>query len=306
MSTVKNLQQKISIITPCYNQEAYVAETLQSIFNQNYNNLQYIFVDGASTDNTLEIVNGYKEKIDVLISEPDEGQYPAVNKGMSLAEGEIMAWLNADDMYFPWTFSIVNEIFERFPDVHWITGLPSFINDKGQCIRMLNNPVGSPRDWIANGWFRFHLGGYLMQESMFWRKTLWEKAGGLNETLKLASDFDLWTRFAKQTELVTVSVPLAAFRMLPGRQRSSLQKDVYEREIDEICRKLKKPNTIWNYLASKGFIMRSLCRLVQIRRAPVISYSRNGCWTKRNIINTISKVSLPAMKVEYDINQHAE
>lgn len=293
---------KLSIITPCYNQEDFIAETLQSIFNQNYENLQYIFVDGGSTDNTLSIVNTYREKIDILISEQDEGQYPAINKGMTKAKGEIMAWLNADDIYFPWTFSTVNEIFDRFPEVNWITGLPAFINAKGQCIRMLNNPVGSPRDWIANGWFRFHLAGYLMQEGMFWRKSLWEKVGGLDESLKLASDFQLWTRFAQHTELVTVSVPLAAFRMLPGQQRSSIQRLEYEREVNAVCNKLIKPPFLWRYLVSKGTVMRSLCRLALISRAPVIAYSRSGKWEKRNVLNTISKVSLPAMKVEYDIN----
>ena len=95
---------KISIIVPCYNMEQYIEETLISILNQKYENLELIIVDGLSSDNTLNIISKYEKQISLLISEKDNGQYNAINKGMSFATGDILAWLNADDIYFPWTF----------------------------------------------------------------------------------------------------------------------------------------------------------------------------------------------------------
>ena len=166
----------ISVVTACRNCDNYVENTIHSVIGQQYQNLQYIVVDGASTDSTLEIVNRYRKNIDTIISEPDDGQYHGIQKGMELAHGEIMAWLNADDIYYPWTFSVVQSVFEKYPEVEWLTGVPSYINDAGQCIRVAGNPGSAyPRRYIRNGWFRSSLAGYLQQESMFWRRSLWEK-----------------------------------------------------------------------------------------------------------------------------------
>ena len=92
---------KISIISVCYNMAEYIEQTIQSVLSQTYDNVEYIVIDGGSTDGTIDIIHKYRESISIFVSEPDEGQYDAINKGFKLASGDIVAWLNADDIYFP-------------------------------------------------------------------------------------------------------------------------------------------------------------------------------------------------------------
>ncbi len=194
----------------------YIGQTIQSVVSQNYPNLEYIVIEGDSKDGTTEVINRFADKIAKVVIEPDGGQYHAIQKGMNMATGEVLAWINADDIYCPWTLSVVSEIFSNFPDVDWITGLTTYINEAGQCVSVANTASAYPVKYIRNGWFRSYLGGYLQQESVFWRRSLWEKVGGLDLTLSCAADFKLWTEFARHADLVTVAVPLAAFRFRPG------------------------------------------------------------------------------------------
>ena len=263
--------------------ERYIEDTICSIVNQNYPNLEYIVIDGASTDGTLDIARRYEAAISVLISEPDQGQYYAIQKGMDMAHGEITAWLNADDIYYPWTLSLVAEIFQKFPEVDWIIGLPSHINPQGQCIRISNTVAAYPRYYIRNGWFREDLAGYLQQESMFWRRSLWNKVGGFDFSLKIAADFHLFTEFAKHTALVPVSIPLAAFRRRPGEQRSSLENNFYIEEVYRICGGLDAPPRLWRCLAERSLRLKMLCRLLIWKKCQVVAYSNErGEWELRN------------------------
>jgi len=256
---------KISVVTACYNQENTVQSTILSILDQEYGNLQYIFVDGASTDKTLEIAESHSDKIDVLISEPDDGQYHAIQKGFAAADGEIMAWLNGDDIYHSWTLSVVEEIFRENPDVDWI----------------------------------IHLAGFLQQESMFWRKSLWDKSGGLDLSLDLAADFKLWTQFAKFSDLVAVSVPLAAFRVSPGEQRSSLARGDYEKEVGKVCSSLDSPSYLWDKIARKGVVWRSACRLVFWKKAKTIAFSESrNRWILNFSYRPVSRASWAGLLLE--------
>lgn len=291
--------QRISIITTCYNIENFIGDTLSSVLSQQYPNLQYIVLDGASTDGTLDIVRNYSKNISTIISEPDNGQYFAIQKGFELSNGEIMAWLNADDTYLPWTFSVVSEIFDKFPTVDWIIGLPTFLNRKGQCIKVSDVAASYPRTFIANGWYRGHLMGYLQQESMFWRRSLWEKSGGLDLKLNYAADFKLWTKFAKYAELVAVSVPLSAFRYRPDEQKSSTGITHYESEVSHVCKDLPPPPLIWDKIASQGVRLRSLCRLAAWKKSPVIAYSNTkNTWVLINSRRPVSRASFAGLLVE--------
>lgn len=293
---------KISIVTACYNMAAYVGTTISSIVSQNYPNLEYIVVDGASTDGTTYVIDKHADKIDVFISKPDDGQYHAIQKGLDIGQGEIMAWLNADDIYCPWTLSVVGEIFEQFPDVDWITGLPTFLNDAGQCVRVSNTLSAYPQKYIRNGWFRSYLGGYLQQESMFWRRSLWDKVGGLDLSLKYAADFKLWTEFAEQTDIVSLAVPLAAFRYRPGEQKSSSGRDIYEEEVLRVCQDLKAPPIVWNAIAKHSLRLRCLCRLAIWKKCRVIAYSQEREeWVLRTLRRPLSRASLSGLILESSI-----
>lgn len=289
----------ISVVTSCYNGEKYIEDTIRSVINQQYQNLQYILIDGASTDNTMAIVEKYKNDIDIIISEPDNGQYHGIMKGLQLANGDIMAWLNADDFYYPWTFSLVNRIFQKFPDVHWIIGLPTYSNNFSDCIKVCSTTPSYPRRYIKKGFFKYPLAGYLQQESMFWRKSLWEEAGGLNLNLPYVADYELWTRFAKITELVALTVPLASFRQRPGEQRSNIN-SYYENEADQVAKEIARPPYIWNYLARKGIIWRFICRLMIWEKSRFIGYSPNKKdWIIKNTYRPISKASIQELINEY-------
>jgi glycosyltransferase involved in cell wall biosynthesis len=250
-----------------------VAETIASVTSQKRLGDQYILIDGASTDGTLAIAQRFHKSIDLLVSEPDAGQYHAIAKGFSHATGDIMAWINGDDILMPWTFNVVSDIFARFPDVHWITGAPSMLSEKSHLTRIELKMPAYPRSFIANGWFRPGLGEYLQQESMFWRRSLWDKVGGLDLSLKLAGDFDLWMRFAEHTDLIPANITLGAFRHRPGLQRSSLNKDEYEAEVEALCTTRKPPPAYWRFISSRGRLGKHIARSVISAKQPAIIYN---------------------------------
>ena len=201
----KSALPKISIITPSFNQEKFVGKTIESVVNQNYPALEYIVIDGQSTDNSVNIIKQYEDKIAYWVSEPDKGHGDAINKGFRKSTGEIMAWINSDDMYMPWTLKTVAEIFTTFPQVDWIVGLNSFIRNDGifRCEKFYKNIY----DYLI-GDFQ-----WIQQESVFWRRSLWDKAGGkISEDMKLMVDGELWCRFFKHARLYHVNTVLAGYR----------------------------------------------------------------------------------------------
>ncbi len=292
----------ISVVTAAWNMEDLVGETIRSVLDQKAPGDQYVFIDGASTDRTAEIARSFGDRIDVMISEPDDGQYHAIQKGFEHATGDILAWINADDILMPWTFKVVREVFSRFPQVDWITGSPGFLSDSGQLTRVHTKLPAYPRRFIANGWFQKEHGAYLQQESMFWRRSLWEKTGGLDISYSLAADFDLWTRFAQHADLVPVDVPLAAFRERPGLQRSSSAEDRYQAEVEAICKDKPAPSAIWTWVAGKGLAARSATRLVISAKAPAIAYDRRDrVWKMTTRRRSLSRVSFGSMLDEYQM-----
>lgn len=179
--------------------EKYIEGTILSVISQNYDELEYIIVDGGSTDRSLEIINKYKDRISVIISEPDNGMYDAIAKGFAKATGDIMAYINADDTYFPHTFRLVNEIFTKYKEIDWIGGRPAYINESRILTDIFPQVGAKRRKDIARGYFHQNAYGFLMQESMFWRRNLYVKSGGINTSLRLAGDYDLWRKFAQYT-----------------------------------------------------------------------------------------------------------
>ncbi len=294
----------ISIITACYNAAPYIEATLRSVLDQEYDNLEYIVIDGGSTDGTQEIIERYKHRLACYVSEPDGGQYEAIQKGLNMATGEVMAWINADDIYMPWTLSVVGEIFDKHSQVEWITGLPGFLNKKGQITAVYAALACYPQAHIANGWYdRLH-GGFLQQESMFWRRSLWEKTGGLDLSLRLAADFKLWTQCARHTPLVPVSVPLAAFRKLPGEQRSSLGSDRYDAEVAYVQKTLPRPPILWRGVAKSGVVARSLARWLIRKRGLAILYNdASQSWRIINSRRPIARLSLMDLQQQHALNR---
>jgi hypothetical protein len=296
---------RISVVTACFNAQDHVEATLHSVLQQDYSKLDYVFIDAASKDGTLAIAQRYRGGLSQLVCEPDEGQYHGIQKGLSLATGEVMSWLNGDDVHCPWTLSVVGEVFARFPEVQWLVGTPSYMNEGGQCTRVSGNSGNAyPRDYIRKGWFRPAFAGYLQQESMFWRRSLWQRVGGLDLDLRLAADFDLWRRFAEHAELHSLTVPLSLFRQRPGVQRSSASKADYEGEVDRVCAALPQPPAAWRWLSRQGEAARHLARLAVWKPAPVISYAQSTQqWVLSRSRRPLARTSLADLMLEQQVRR---
>lgn len=207
----------IAIVTPSFNAAGFIDATMRSVLSQDYAGLEYVVVDGGSTDGTVELIRAQADRLTGWISEPDEGMYDAINKGFRRTRGEVMGWLNADDVHLPGTLRTVGAVFARFPQLEWLTThTPVAIDGGGSIIKINHHAAFTSRGFLCGEHF-LHAGWpaecFLQQEGTFWRRSLWDRVGGaVDQSYRLAGDFDLWCRFARETELVSIDVPLGAFR----------------------------------------------------------------------------------------------
>ncbi len=221
----------ISIVTPSLNQRRYLDEAIRSVLDQNYPRLEYVIIDGGSSDGSADLIRGYQAHLTYWCSEPDGGLFDGLNKGFARTTGEVMGWLNSDDKYTPWAFSVVGELFALFPEIEWLSSLFPLVWDReGRAVACVREP-----GWAAGGFLagdnlvgeERHVSRWIQQESTFWRRSLWERAGGaLDPSMKAAGDFELWCRFSALADHYGVETPLAGFRA-HGDQVSERQSAEY-------------------------------------------------------------------------------
>lgn len=175
---------KISVVTPSLDQASFLEQTIISVLGQCYKNLEYIVVDGGSSDGSVEVLEKYADRLTSWVSEPDGGQAHAINKGFSKATGDILCWLNSDDFYFPAVFQHVVAEFARGADLVYGRCF-SFGEGGGRCL--VNDPPDPSR-------VRLDWGPDLVQPSVFWTRELWQRTGPLDESLHYAFDWDWFRR----------------------------------------------------------------------------------------------------------------
>jgi glycosyltransferase involved in cell wall biosynthesis len=255
---------KISIVTPSYNQGQFLEAAIRSVVLQKYPNLEYIVIDGGSTDNSLEVIEEYHPLLTYWVSEKDNGHYDAVNKGFARSTGEIMAWLNSSDMYCPWTFTAVAQVFMENPNVDWITTMYPIRWDADGTIFSANRFHGYSREAFYEGRYggsrrkRFLI-QYIMQEATFWRRPLWQSVGGKFDTkYAFAADFDLWARFYERSQLYGVGVPLGGNRIHKDPRNYD---SCYFRECFDVLARYQQRDMRW---------LRSAMRALRLHEIPWI------------------------------------
>jgi glycosyltransferase involved in cell wall biosynthesis len=194
----------VSIITPSFNQAAYLEQTILSVLEQDYLHIEYIVVDGASTDNSVDIIRKYENKLAWWVSEKDNGQADAINKGFARATGEVIAWLNSDDYYLPGTVSAAAKIFEEHPEVVLVYGNMLAVDEHGKIFNTLNYKQLTLEDLLC-----FQIIG---QPAVFMRRPALQAAGGLDPTFHFMLDHHLWIRLAQQGKILHVPQTWSAAR----------------------------------------------------------------------------------------------
>lgn len=196
----------ISIVTPSYNQAPYIEETIQSVLAQDYPHIEYLIIDGGSTDDTIKIIKKFENKLSGWVSERDQGQTDAINKGFARARGDILAWINADDTYEPGAVTAAVNFLREYPEVGMVYGDCNFVDSSGNVIGKFNS---------AQTNYRLLRQGYthIPQQTMFFRADLWKQVGPLDPSFFFAMDYDLWVRLAARAEIKYVPHTWANFRI---------------------------------------------------------------------------------------------
>jgi glycosyltransferase involved in cell wall biosynthesis len=216
---------RISLVTPVFDGVRFVEHTVRSVIEQDYDALEYLIQDGGSSDGTLEVLARYRHATAGLESEPDAGQANAINRGLTRASGEILAYLNADDVLLPGTLHYVAAYLERHPDVDVVYGHRVLIDEANREIGRWVLPLHDDR---ALSW-----ADYVPQETLFWRRRIWERVGAcLDETFQFAMDWDLLLRFRDAgARFVRLPRFLGAFRVHPDQKSTSRIADLGAAEM---------------------------------------------------------------------------
>jgi glycosyltransferase involved in cell wall biosynthesis len=216
-----------SIVTPCLNAEATIAEALASVRDQGYEPLEHIVVDGGSTDRTIDLVRSAGDHVR-FVSEPDRGLSDAMNKGIAMARNDVVGWLNADDKYLPGALARVADAFASRPDALWATGRCLIIDADGREIR---RGVTRYKDALLRRWSfpMFLTHNFVSSPATFVRRAAFDLVGGFEERFRYSMDYDVWLKLGRRSAPVVIDAPLACFRMAEG----SLSMTGFERQFAE-------------------------------------------------------------------------
>lgn len=208
---------RVSIVTPSFNQAQYLEETILSVLNQDYPNIEYFIMDGGSTDGSQEIIHRYADRLAGWVSEKDQGQTDAINKGFKQATGSILAWINSDDTYQPGAIREAVELLHDHPGWGMVYGDTRFIDENGKAIGKFP-AAQTDYEKLRQGYV------HIPQQASFFLADLWKMVGPLDPSFFFAMDYDLWVRLARISKLVYVRKEWANFR-LHGQGKTMIADD---------------------------------------------------------------------------------
>jgi glycosyltransferase involved in cell wall biosynthesis len=216
---------KISIITPSFNQAQFIEDTILSVLNQNYPNLEYIIIDGGSKDHSIDIIKKYEDKLHYWISEKDNGQADAVNKGLKIATGEIIGWLNSDDTYLPNALLKIAETFNKYPNYEVIFGNQVLTDPSGKYLRVKHE--------LPYNFHRLIYHMFQSQPATFFKRNIIQKIGLLNTALFYTLDYEYFLRIGKKCRVKHIASLLATYRLHSSSKSSTYlsEKSLNENKI---------------------------------------------------------------------------
>lgn len=226
---------KISIITPSYNQAEYLERTILSVFNQNYPNLEYIIIDGGSTDGSVEIIKKYADRITYWVSEADNGQSNAINKGIKQATGEWIAWQNSDDIFYPGSFLGLKVASAKHANANLLIGNMMMIDSKDNNIRDISYVKPTLSSLLAEGMV-------LTNQSAFWHRSVHERIGLLDETLHYAFDYEWFLRVASLGNAYHTNKIWGGWR-IHDEAKASLYPNKFKQEFQKVISEYKHTKT---------------------------------------------------------------
>jgi glycosyltransferase involved in cell wall biosynthesis len=221
-------QPRITVVTPSFNQDRYLEQTISSVLGQNYPNLEYMVIDGGSTDRSVEIIQKFQDHIAFWTSEKDRGQAHAINKGLERATGDIIAYLNSDDYYLEGAFSRVAEHFLCHPDVDLFHGRCRVVDEHGANIGVRSGSI-TRYDEILDLWGVWWNKRNFVQPEVFWTKRITDKIGPFREDLYWVMDYEYWLRMLRaKCGVGFINAELAAFRIQANQKSRQSQRSVDE------------------------------------------------------------------------------
>jgi glycosyltransferase involved in cell wall biosynthesis len=230
---------RITIVTPSFNQAQYLEQTILSVLDQGYENLEYIIIDGGSTDGSADIIRKYESRLKYWVSERDRGQTHAINKGMALATGAIRAYLNSDDFYLPGTLHAVAKAATECPDADLFHGVCRIVDNAGNRTGFRNAKIHSLTE-ILDVWGVWWRGHNFVQPEVFWTERIAQQIGPLREDLFFVMDYEYWTRMLKAgASVCSAPEEWACFRITPTQKSTHAQ-----RASDELLSVLRE--YLWN------------------------------------------------------------
>ena len=212
LSTPRDPLPLVTIVTPSFNQARFLEATIESVLTQDYPRIEYLVLDGGSTDGSVDILRKHGPRLAAWSSEPDEGQTDAINRGFAMANGDILAYLNSDDIYFPGAVSAAVGYLRAHPEIGMVHGAAHYIDEGGQAVARFPSARTGHRD-LRRGAPR------IAQQAAFFRTSAWKMVGPLDPTFHYAMDYDLWIRISAVTPLAFVPSLWAGFR-LHGESKS--------------------------------------------------------------------------------------